>query len=197
MKDFIFKEGKGSVPIDTLTKVGIKPVYDIAVDHENHRYYANGISIHNCNTYGLYLFILSQKDDVNPLKNQPFCTALDHKCVDVIRNMYRVGWPIDLEYSYFAALDCISRLNQLEQAIYKFVGREIKFTSPQEVSKLLFDEYHIPVLEGMVRGKPTKSNPEGAYSTKEDILAELEEKYPEYAILRYIVSYRKLKSSLS
>jgi len=117
--------------------------------------------------------------------------TIDHKSVDVLRNMCRGGMPVDLDYFMWAAKDIEYRIMLLEEEIYKYIGRKIDVGSPDQVSDLLFDQYNIPVLAG------EEKNKKGKYSTKQDVLDKLFDKYPDYSILRYVVMYRKLADILT
>jgi hypothetical protein len=127
----------------------------------------------------------------NPLVNQPVPVQIDHKTVDALRQTYRAGMPVNLEYCIFAARDSLDRAVKLAEAIEKFVGRKIEFNSPRVISKLIFDEYKVPPLEG------AEVNKTGLYSVDEETLESLHKLYPEYTILENIVLYRKFNSNLS
>ena len=182
--------------ISKIEKTKKQPVFDLTVEHPNHRYFANGVSIHNCsdalNTYGIFMQLAQVQNQDNVFLQQPVPMAIDHKLIDVLRNMYRTGFPVNIDYAINASKDIIFRLSLLEKKLYDFVGRLFDIRSPQQVSKILFEEFKIPALEGMVRGKPTKANPQGLYSTDADTLEALYLKHPDIPILEYIVQFRQL-----
>ena len=138
------------------------------------------------NTYGLFKHYVSKKGVDNVFLSESVPLTIDHKCVDTLRNLSRGGAPIDFDYFLYAIKDCEYRIYLLEQEIYNYVGRKFDINSPDQVSKILFNQYNIPVLQG------EELNKKGNYSTREEVLDELFEKYPEYKILEYIVTYRKL-----
>lgn len=148
------------------------------------------------NTYGLLRFYLSHPK-YNPAQEQPVPLAIDHKISDTIRSMTRLGIPINFRYSLYSALDLIVRHKQLHEATTKFIGREVEFNSPQQLSVLLFEEFNIPPLPNEKRGAPTKKYPQGLYSTKEEVLDSLYEQHPDIPILHYIVTLRKLNNVLA
>ena len=140
------------------------------------------------NTYALFEFFASHPTN-NVFKQQPIPLTIDLKMCDVVRSMCRVGMPVNMTLTVKMALDLIVRQKMLLEEIDKFVGRKVDIRSPQQLSALLFDEYKIPT-DGVPKGKS------GFYSTGEDILDALYEKYPNYTILKYVVMLRKLGNSL-
>ncbi len=190
--------GRKMIEISQLfTEMGVKTKMHINFDKlpaVNSTVYACADAL---NTMGLFLQFAQMPNERNVFIQQPVPLAIDHKMSDVLRNMYRSGFPVNLDYALDSCKDIIYRLQLLEKQLYEFVGRKFDIQSPQQVSKLLFDEWKIPVLEGMVRGKPTKSDPQGLYSTAADILDELFKKHPEIKLLEYIVNYRQLSHTIT
>lgn len=174
----------GPQEIKSITPSGIQPVYDLSVDHENHRYYGNDVHVHNCNTFGLFKFYLLNAR--SPIKNQPIPVQIDHKLEAVLRSMYRTGAPVNIDFFFYAGLDCLKYLRQIQAALNELAGYEVEIGSPKVLSRLLFDEFKLPPLDGEEKNKL------GNYSTKEEVLDQLFEKHPDFTVLRYIVQYRKL-----
>ncbi|HEC66806.1 MAG TPA: hypothetical protein ENI23_16145 [bacterium] len=143
------------------------------------------------NCYGLFKYYSSFPAGTNTFQDQHIVLQVDHKMVDVLRNLYRSGLPINLDYFIFAAKDTIQRIEILKETIDEYVGRHIEMGSPAVISQLLFEEYNIPILEGEEKGKL------GFYSTKEEILEKLHELYPDIPILTMIVRLRKMTGTLS
>jgi hypothetical protein len=143
------------------------------------------------NTFGLFQIYASKDEKENSFFNEAIPLTIDHKSIDVIRNLSRGGAPIDFDYVLYACKDMEYRLLLLEEGIYKYVGRKFDIGSPDQISKILFNEYKIPILSGEERGK------NGNYSTREEVLFQLFEKHSDYTILRYIVLYRKFINVLS
>lgn len=152
--------------------------------------YVYGIS-DALNTFGLFKHYASQPQEDNLWVVQPVPVAMDHKIVDVLRNMCRAGLPINYEYFYFAAKDALYRVSLLEAQIYSLVGREFDIGSPNQLSDILFEEFKLPPLEGSVKGK------NGKYSTGKDELEELFKQHPDVLILKYVVGYRRLIATIS
>lgn len=77
------------------------------------------------------------------------------------------------------------RIDELTSSIYELAGKEFNINSPKQLGAVLFEDLKIPCK------KKTKSG----YSTKAEVLEELE---PDYPIVKYILEYRsltKLKST--
>jgi DNA polymerase-1 len=149
------------------------------------------------NTMGLFLQFAQMPKEKNVFIQQPIPIMIDHKLVDVLRSLYRPGFPINIDFAIKSCKDIVYRLKMLQKKAYEFLGREFDIQSPQQISKILFEELKIPPMKGMVKGKPTKSNPEGLYSTAADVLEDLFQKYPEIPILEYIVTYRQLALAIN
>jgi len=241
-KDQILTEG-GFKELGLPIHIGEMETYDLTVDHENHRYYAEGISSHNCNnktvnlkacsekrlgrkmleihelfgiakkkgetilfdrlcasdayvygasdacnTFGLLMYY--QQHPHNPLTDQPNPVLVDHRMVDVLRNLYRNGLPVNIKYFIYAALDVLNRYHKTESAIHAMAGRIFDVTSPQQLSRLLYDVFKIPPPEGLERGKS------GYYSTAEDVMDKLYKTNPDVEILHLVVTHRKLLGTL-
>lgn len=137
------------------------------------------------NTLSLIMFYCSQPDMNNPLKSQVLPVKIDHKMQDVLRNMYRNGFPVDFEYYYYTSLTLQKRITMLEDAMITLVGWNFKF-GQNDLNTVLFKQFAIPPLPEM------EANDKGLYGTDEDTLNALYDKYPDIEILNMIVSYRKL-----
>lgn len=137
-----------------------------------------------CNTFGLFKFYLLSAR--SPIQNQPIPVQIDHKLESVLRSMYRTGAPVNIDFFFYAGLDCLKYLKQIQKALNDLAGYEVAIGSPKVLSRLLFDEFKLPPLDGEEKNKL------GNYSTKEEVLDALFEKHPDFTVLRYIVQYRKL-----
>lgn len=143
------------------------------------------------NTFALFKYFASQLEDKNVFIQQPIPLQIDHKMVDVQRDMTRPGLPVNFRYFYYAAKDSIARLRLIEQAIYREAGKHFDIASSKQLGQVLFEDFKIPLLPGMEKGTS------GNFSTKEDVLDDLFAAHPDFAILRYVVTYRKLQSTIS
>lgn len=182
---------------ELFTELGVKTKQHINFDHlpyVNAYVYACSDAI---NTFALVVQFMQVPAANNVFTQQPVPLMIDHKVVDVVRNMYRPGFPVNLDFAIQSCKDILWRLKVLERKAHEFVGTPFDIQSPQQISVLLFDTLKLPVLESMERGKPTKNYPQGLYSTAADVLEALYEKHPDIPILKYIVEYRQLAQSLN
>lgn len=147
------------------------------------------------NTWGLFKHFSSLPSEDNPFIQNYVPIQIDHKLIDVLRNLYRSGVPVDYEYCLLSVKDVVHRIILMRSAIYQIVGKHFDIQSPAQLSWILFDEMKIPVLAEMKRGKPTKAYPTGLYSTAEDVLDNLYMEHPDIPLLEYVVTYRKLQNA--
>jgi hypothetical protein len=123
---------------------------------------------------------------------------IDHKTVDALRSICRVGLPMNYTYFYYAALDTLCRLRTLEAQIKETVAKmdsevllanslvDFELGSNPQVSKLLFNVLKLQPLEGV------EPNAKGIYTVDEKTLDALQEKYPTVPLLGGVVLFRKL-----
>ena len=123
-------------------------------------------------------------DQVKPME-------IDHRCIDMVRNMSRCGMPVKFTYFYYAALDTVQRISQVREAVFKEVGFEFNIASPKELVRVLFEVLKLEPYPGMKKGKS------GAYSTEEKALDTLQTHYPDLRALNLIILYRKMISNTS
>ena len=103
----------------------------------------------------------------------------------VLFDMEREGIEVCPEQLQNYGQALVSRIEELEQAIWKQAGEEFNIHSPKQLGEILFEKMKLP------GAKKTKSG----YSTAADILDKLAEDYP---IVQDILEYRgltKLKST--
>lgn len=103
----------------------------------------------------------------------------------VLFDMEREGVEVCPEQLQNYGQALVSRIEELEQAIWKQAGEEFNIHSPKQLGEILFEKMKLP------GAKKTKSG----YSTAADILDKLAEDYP---IVQDILEYRgltKLKST--
>ena len=103
----------------------------------------------------------------------------------VLFDMEREGVEVCPEQLQNYGQALVSRIEELEQAIWKQAGEEFNIHSPKQMGEILFEKMKLP------GAKKTKSG----YSTAADILDKLAEDYP---IVQDILEYRgltKLKST--
>jgi DNA polymerase-1 len=113
-------------------------------------------------------------------------SEIEAPIIDLVGNMEKRGVMIDTEYFRKLSKEYHSELDKLVANIYKMAGAEFNINSPKQLSEILF------VKMGLRSGK--KKNQSGSFSTKIEVLEELEEGNP---IISQIMKYRELQKLLS
>ena len=106
-------------------------------------------------------------------------TDLDQAVEPVLKKMTEAGVLIDLKFLERLGKDLKARLLGLEKQIYSFIGHEFNLNSPKQLSEVLFDELHLPVIRKTKTGR----------STDEQTLNELSSAHPSIPLL---LEYRTL-----
>lgn len=140
--------------------------------------------------YGRYAAALYESTVLlqEKLKNQDMLElfeTLEMPVSYVLFDMEREGVEVCPEQLQNYGQALVSRIEELEQAIWKQAGEEFNIHSPKQLGEILFEKMKLP------GAKKTKSG----YSTAADILDKLAEDYP---IVQDILEYRgltKLKST--
>jgi len=138
-------------------------VYDIEVDHPNHRYIADGISVHNCsdamNTYALFEeMILKSKDYDNPYMYNRLAMTLDTKVLNHLRGMFRHGFPLDYKVARGNFKTLINRILLFQSYFYSYSITAGKSIGSAEQINVMFgsvlaekylERYNITLAENM------------------------------------------------
>lgn len=135
------------------------------------------------NTFSLFKVLHSVRAE------QPYIHAIEIKTINVIRYMERNKIRLDIKGLQREYLAVKRRLDILRQGIFKQAGQTFNINSNPQVATILFGVMKIPYV-----GEKTAS---GKYSTSKEVIEGIFEKYPNYKILEYLVSYRKLTKVLS
>jgi DNA polymerase I-like protein with 3'-5' exonuclease and polymerase domains len=106
-------------------------------------------------------------------------TDLDLEVDKVLKKMTAVGVLIDLKFLEKMGMYLKARLKQIEEEIFKSVGHEFNLNSPKQLSEVLFDELHLPVIRKTKTGR----------STDEGTLSELASAHP---MIPLFLEYRQL-----
>ena len=173
---------------ELISKRGTAPIYFWKLPAKTALVYAASDSM---NTFALFDYYRNMEGEFNCFKGQYISSGIDHRTSDALRSMLRPGLPVQYSFFYYAALDTEIRINSLRRAIMAYIGHEFYLDSPKEVSKVLFEEKRVPVLEGM------EKNLLGVYSTAKEVLKAIQIEYPDYLILNWVILYRSLQSTLS
>lgn len=106
-------------------------------------------------------------------------TDLDLEVDKVLKKMTATGVLIDLPFLEKMGGELKTRLAKIQEEIFKTVGHEFNLSSPKQLSEVLFDELHLPVIKKTKTGR----------STDEETLNELSAAHP---MIPLFLEYRKL-----
>lgn len=104
---------------------------------------------------------------------------LELPLIEVLIDMEQAGIAIDVAYLQDLSVELDSQIRTLERHIYELAGSPFNINSPQQLSKVLFEELRLP------RGKRTKTG----YSVSQEVLEGLRDTHP---IVEKILEYRQL-----
>jgi DNA polymerase-1 len=107
--------------------------------------------------------------------------TLEMPLVPVLADMEWRGVRVDMAQLRGLSTEFAEELGGLERDIHRQAGHEFNINSPQQLSKVLFEELKLPAPRG---GRRTTG-----YSTASDVLESLRE---EHAIARLVLRYREL-----
>lgn len=126
------------------------------------------------------------KEEMEKYEVTSVFTHIEMPLLPVLARMERNGVRLDTAALEETGRNFTERMQQLETDIYELAGHEFTITSPKQVGVVLFDELQISA-----KVKKTKT---GQYSTSEEVLESLRDKYP---IVEKILQHRALKKLLS
>jgi len=138
-------------------------------------------------TLAYVLYTAKQKilDKLTELGMEKLYWNVEMPLSKVLFDMERLGVLVDREELVRYGESLISRIEELQKAVYEAAGEEFNLNSPKQLGEVLFEKLKLP------GAKKTKSG----YSTAADVLEKLAVEYP---IVADILEYRtlaKLKST--
>ena len=138
-------------------------------------------------TLAYVLYTAKQKilDKLTELGMEKLYWNVEMPLSKVLFDMERLGVLVDREELVCYGESLISRIEELQKAVYEAAGEEFNLNSPKQLGEVLFEKLKLP------GAKKTKSG----YSTAADVLEKLAVEYP---IVADILEYRtlaKLKST--
>ena len=138
-------------------------------------------------TLAYVLYTAKQKilDKLTELGMEKLYWNVEMPLSKVLFDMERLGVLVDREELVRYGESLISRIEELQKAVYEAAGEEFNLNSPKQLGEVLFEKLKLP------GSKKTKSG----YSTAADVLEKLAVEYP---IVADILEYRtlaKLKST--
>ncbi|MCA9351586.1 hypothetical protein KC929_02305 [Patescibacteria group bacterium] len=120
-------------------------------------------------------------------ESQAIFEHIEHPLIPVVEGMEENGVLIDAAFFTKLSKDYHRELDIIAKKIYQFAGSEFNVKSPQQLSKVLFEDLSLPT-------KGIKKSKTGAYSTDAKTLEKLE---GEHEIINLITEYRELEKLLS
>jgi DNA polymerase-1 len=109
--------------------------------------------------------------------------------VPVIADMEMAGIALDIEFLKKMSKDLQTRLNELENQVYEYVGERFNINSTQQLSSALFNRLKL------VPPDRTRRTEAGNYSTSAEVLESLQGKHPVVDLLLEYRELSKLKST--
>lgn len=107
---------------------------------------------------------------------------LEMPLVEVLTDMEHTGVKVDLGQLHEMSVRFGESMNNISSEIFQEVGEQFNLNSPQQLSRILFDQLGYDT-------KNTKKTKTGAYSTSQEILESMAIDYP---IVSRILDYRQL-----
>ena len=137
-------------------------------------------------------YVFSMKELSNVLENRIKELQMDSLLYDieiplanVLARMENIGFKVDVEGIKEYGEMIGRELENIEQEIYSYIGREININSPKQLGVALFEDLNLPVI------KKTKTG----YSTSAEVLEELRNRHPVIEKILQYRTYAKLKST--
>lgn len=128
------------------------------------------------------------KEKLGELELERVCYEIEMPLIMVLREIERHGVAIDLTRVQDLRNELQKETNRLQKEIVAVAGEEFNLNSPQQVSRILFEQLKIALPKGM------KKTPGGAMSTNVENLTLLEGAHP---IIKSILSFRTAFKMLS
>lgn len=113
-------------------------------------------------------------------------SEIEGPIMPIVNEMEKTGVLIDKKFFKKLSGDYTKKLDALVKKIHVHAGVEFNINSPKQLSEVLFDKLGLATKR--------KRGESGSYSTKIEVLEELEELHP---IIKEIMAYRELQKLLS
>jgi DNA polymerase-1 len=161
---------------------------DFHKSYQNKKESTNNLKFEHNNFFARYLLrrIKSSKDlypvlldKIKSNNQEELANKIEFPLIPILSNMEHYGVQIDTKALKTISQQINLRIEQLSQNIYAEAGTEFNLDSPKQLSEILFDKMHLPVI------KKTKTG----ISTDISVLTELIGTSP---IIENIIDYRQL-----
>jgi len=123
--------------------------------------------------------LLSDELQENDL--QELLSRLEMPLVPVLADMEWAGVKVDTAQLEAMSTEFAGKLSELERDIFREAGQEFNLNSPQQLSKVLFEDLRLPTPRGVRRTT--------GYSTASDVLEALKDDHP---VARLLLEHREL-----
>jgi len=133
----------------------------------------------NLYPYFIYKLYHPLEEKLKEYQLEDFFFKVEMPLVKVLAEMEKTGIKIDIEFLKKFSQEIERKIFEISKEIFKVTGRTFNLNSPKQLSKILFEELKIPPLKRGKRG----------FSTDEETLLKLSDKYP---VARLIIEYRQL-----
>jgi len=190
LKDFSFQYANFFVPA-RVSSQDVKQVLDLLeivyeaiseqLAHESFQKKGQEISVKLAET-GFDLSALSSQLAKNSFL--AIHTYIENYTSIILSEMENRGVKVDVEKLKAMKEDLSKELEGITDKIYSIVGHEFNINSPKQLSDVLYNQLHIP----------TQTKGKRAFSTREEVLEELQDTHP---IITHILEYREVAKLLS
>lgn len=129
--------------------------------------------------YFIYKLYHLLKKKLEEYQLEDFFCKIEMPLVKVLAEMEKNGVKIDIEFLKEFSQRITREIFKISKKIFEITGRTFNLNSPKQLSKILFEELKIP---------PVKKGKTG-FSTDEETLLKLSDRYP---VAQLIMEYRQL-----
>ncbi|MDR2666268.1 MAG: DNA polymerase I [Endomicrobium sp.] len=140
---------------------------------EDNARYANSISAASFAAYKIFSLLIKEK------KLSSLFFDVEMPLIEILSEMEISGVKIDSSFLSKFNEKVISKLEEIEDNIYKTADVEFNINSTKQLSRIMFDKLNLPII------KKTKTG----YSTNEEVLTELSS----YEFPAMVLKYRELQ----
>ncbi|GMO65138.1 MAG: DNA polymerase I [Endomicrobiia bacterium] len=158
---------------DSYLRKGTKKITFADSSVEDNARYANSISVASFAAYKIFSLLIKEK------KLSSLFFDVEMPLIEILSEMEISGVKIDSSFLSKFNEKVISKLEEIEDNIYKTADVEFNINSTKQLAHIMFDKLNLPVI------KKTKTG----YSTNEEVLTELSS----YEFPAMVLKYRELQ----
>jgi len=127
--------------------------------------------------------MLALQSELDKCQGTKLFNELEMPLIEVLADMEMNGIVLDTQFLASMSAELLTRLNQIEDQIYRSAGETFNINSPQQLSEVLFNRL------GIKPPDRTQKTASGFYSTSAEVLEALSGKHP---LVDWILEYREL-----